>query len=264
MFSSSRLFTAKAYRYILLPLLLLPLHSLAQHSDIWMILEGNQTTVSETDLEFNTPVLVDATTDRLLFTTDFGDLGGGPQGTDDPGFQALSGTYTAGSILNYRAVGSLLFWDGSAWVNDVVDQERLQVIDVLSTVTSIGTDTITNPEGFVGQVLSDSSVHDHIDFQVENSLGTGGPATGAYLIDLEFFVTSAVDGPVIHTVSDPARIAFNHQLTTEEFDNAIAALTTPANFEVAVPLPGILPGMMLFILGVIFSVTRLQKRASKR
>ena len=243
---------------LVIVLLLLPLPSYAQHSDIWMVLEGNQTTVSDTDLELNTPVPVDATTGRLLFATDFGDLSGGPQGTDDPGFQAPSGTYTAAAILNFRAVGSLWFWDGIDWVNSVVDQERMQVIDVLSNVTNIGTSGISNPEGFIGQVLSDQSIHDHIDFQVENSLGSGGPATGAYLIDLEFFVTSAVNGPVIHTVSDPARIAFNHQLPAEEFDTAIAALTSPPS-PVSVPLPG----LMFAVLAMLFTLTFAWRNSSK-
>ena len=94
----------------------------AQHADMWLILNGNQTAISPTDLETMAPVKIDWASGKFLFTGNFDDVGQGPTATDDPGFQAESGTFNAGAILNFRAVGSLQFWNGADWSNTVADQ----------------------------------------------------------------------------------------------------------------------------------------------
>ena len=109
----------------------------AQHADIWLVLNGNQTAVSPNNLETLAPVKIDWASGKLLFTGDFDDIGQGPTATDDPGLQTEPGTFNAGVILNFRAVGSLQFWNGGGWNNTVVDQELIQIEDALSNITSI-------------------------------------------------------------------------------------------------------------------------------
>lgn len=217
---------------LLFSILLSPLAA-AQHADIWLILNGNQTAASETNLETQSPVMMDVTTGRLLFAGDFDDVGQGPDATDDPGFQAEALTFNPSTILYYRAVGSLMFWNGSAWVNNVVDQERIQIEDALSSFTTIDVSGVTNPQGAIDQIAGDGSVHQHVDFSIDNSLGAGAVAPGAYIIDLEFYLTNGVNGPVVHTTSEPVRIAFNYQLSSSEFDAAISALAP----SLSVPVP---------------------------
>ena len=141
----------------------------AQHSDIWLILDGPQVAIDEINTETNTAVNVDMTSGRLLFGANFADLGQGPKGTDDPGFQTLANTFTPNGILNFRAIESLLFWNGDAWVNSVVDQERILVSDALNQSTIIDVAGISNAEGAIDQIDSGGSIHQHIEFYVDKN-----------------------------------------------------------------------------------------------
>ncbi len=222
----------------------------AQHSDVWVILDGNQVALSPTDLQTTEPVKVDATTGKYLFTSDFGEFFGGPFLTDDPGIQSQAGAFTAGARLNYRAVEPLKFWNGDYWDVSVPDAERVLIedSDFPQTITAVSTSGVTDAEGFIQEVFTNGSVHKHVDFRIDNSLGTDLPAFGAYMIELELVVVDAV-GAVVHTASDPFRIVINFQLSTEEYDEAVAALTAPA---VNVPIPG----YALILLAVMLLLSR--------
>ncbi|MEM7541158.1 MAG: hypothetical protein AAF384_06165 [Pseudomonadota bacterium] len=239
-------------RFVCLTLLaLLPLCALAQHSDVWVTLDSNQVTISPTNLETLESTLVDTATGRFLFLGDFGDLSGGPQGTDDPGYQAQSGTFQALSIFNYRGVGQLEFWDGASWVTSVPDQEQIIYTDALSSTTTWSTSGVTTPEGAIDQISPDGSIHSHLDFTIDNN--GSAPAAGAYLVDIEFFATSGVGGPVVHTSSAPVRVALNYQLSQTDFDAAIDALTTAtstASGPVRIPA---LPLTAACLLGALLS-----------
>ena len=106
-------------------------------------------------------MLVDVTTGKYLFTADFSDLGQGPKGaTDDPGFQTLNNTFTPGLIFNFRAVGSLRFWNGETWVNDIPNQEVIRIEDALN-ITTISPDTITNQVGAIIDMVSNTGMVHH-------------------------------------------------------------------------------------------------------
>lgn len=218
----------------------------AQHSDIWLVLDGNQTAVSPIDLETLSPTKVDWASGNLLFTGDFDDIGQGPTATDDPGFQSEPGTFNAGAILNFRAVEALQFWNGTAWGNTVADQERIQIVDALSSITSINSAGIISPEGAIDQIAGDGSVHQHVDFSIDNAAGSGAIASGAYRIELELYLTDGVGGPMVHSTSQPVSLVFNYQLTASEFASAINQLTQPQG--VNVPIPGI---MLFFFAGLL-------------
>ena len=225
----------------------------AQHADIWLVLNGNQTAVSPNNLETLAPVKIDWASGKLLFTGDFDDIGQGPTATDDPGLQSEPGTFNAGVILNFRAVGSLQFWNGGGWNNTVVDQERIQIEDALSKITSINTAGITNAEGAIDLIGGDGSVHQHVDFSIDNTAGNGTVAAGAYRVELEFYLTDGVGGPIVHTTSQPVSLVFNYQLAAGEFASAINQLTQPQG--VNVPIPGIMLPFLasLLVIVVVFS-----------
>lgn len=230
----------------------------AQHADIWLVLNGNQTAVSATNLETLSQVKLDYASRKFLFTGDFGDVGQGPNGTDDPGFQAQPGTFNSGVILNFRAVGSLQFWDGSAWVDTLVDQERIQIEDALSNITTIDASGVSSAEGAIDQIAGDGSVHQHVDFSIDNTLGGGTVASGAYRIELEFYSTNGVGGPIVHTMSESVLIVFNYQLSTSEFDAAILELTEPEG--VSIPIPG----MVLFFFAGLLIIIASSARSSNK
>jgi hypothetical protein len=73
------------------------------------------------------------------------------------------------------------------------------------------------------------------------------------MIELQLLVVDT-QGAVVHTESEPFRVAFNFQLSTEDFDSAIEALTSP---PVNVPYPG----YVLILLAVMLaSLRRIAKR----
>lgn len=212
--------------------------SYAQHSDIWLTLTDNQVTPTEINSETNSPTLVDLTTGKFLYPTTFG-TPSNPEipTTGDPGFQSSANTFDPG-YMYYRAVGSLWFWNGQAWVNNVVDQERVKLRDVQYAYSFVTPDGVSSPVGAIDQIGGGGSVHQHINFYIEN-LGSANPATGAYMIDIELFVTNTIGGSLeTHLSSDPVRIAFNYQMSETEFSVAINALTSPTEPEpVSVPMP---------------------------
>ena len=157
---------------------------------------------------------------------DFGDLGGGPFSTDDPGWQTEANTFQPWVIMGYVASGQLQYWNGTQWTTNLPDNERLHLIDALGTDTIWSSSGVTNAEGAVDQVLGDGSIHSHLDFNIENTNGNGDPAVGAYLIELSMLARDNLGGPIAHDISAPFKIAFNNQLTTQEFNQAISALTS--------------------------------------
>ena len=225
--------------------------SYAQHSDIWLTLIGNQVSPSEVNSETNSPVAIDLTTGRFLYSANLGTFSN-PNTTDNPGFQSLANSFNPNDYIYYRAVGSLWFWNGQAWVNNVNDQERIRIRDVVYSNSFVTADGVSNPEGAIAQINGNGSIHQHIDFFIEN-LSSSDPATGAYMIDIEIFATNTPGGSLeTHLSSDPVRIAFNYQMSETEFNDAIDALTSQSDLDtVSVPIPnGIL--FLLFVVLLIF------------
>lgn len=250
--------------------------SYAQHSDIWLTLTDNQVTPTEINTETNDPALVDLTTGKFLYSTTFG-TPSNPEipMTGNPGFRASANTFDPG-FMYYRVVGSLWFWNGQAWVNNVVDQERFKIEDVLGDKSFITPDgvidgvitdevdgvityEVSSPVGAIDQIGGSGSIHQHIKFDIENNLGSANPATGAYMIDIELFVTNSPGGSLeTHLSSEPIRIAFNYMMSQTEFSDAINALTSPVDPEpVSVPMSN---GALFLLASLLLLFGSFEKR----
>ncbi|MEL7449944.1 MAG: hypothetical protein AAFN78_12095 [Pseudomonadota bacterium] len=194
--------------------------ALAQHQDIDVGLEDARVVVENGLL---TP------DEAHLFAAPFGELCCGPFGTDDPGFNSQTGPFmNPGEVLGCEASGELMYWDGSTWSADVPDAERIIVTDVLDQQTIYSADGVSSPAGcLVDAANSAGGVHTHINFEVENSGGTGNPADGAYLIEFALFGLANDLVTQIYDHSPPVRIAFSVGLTDTELDEALDALVTP-------------------------------------
>ena len=220
----------------------------AQHQDIWLSSNNDEVIISAINIETGNDVLVDVNTGKYLFTADFSDLGQGPKGTDDPGFQTLNNTFTPGLIFNFRAVGSLRFWNGETWVNDIPNQEVIRIEDALGNITTISLDTITNQVGAIDMVSNTGMVHQHVEFYIDN-LNSDEPSPGVYMFELECFVTDTLGGNTIYASSDSVQIALNYLIDESGFNTAISALTDPV--PESVPIPSIFIFMSWFLLTTI-------------
>ncbi len=153
-----------------------------------------------------------------VFEGDFGDTAGGPYRTDDPGYDSEPGTFAAGTVISYAALGSLQFWNGAQWQAAVPGGEYVRLDG------NLGEDSRWNvlglqgdATGLVGQAGANGQIHEHLDMSVAR-VGGGAPAVGAYLIQLQ--VTSPS-----YTSSMPFYMALNRGLSDDDFETAVTALS---------------------------------------
>lgn len=218
------------------------------HSDIHVGYSGSAITVHGDES------LIDALTGYSIFEGDFGDLAGGPYVTDDPGFLADAGSgFTGSPILGYRALGALQYWNGTTW-GAVAGQERVHVTD------SWGEDSIFALSGTSGKSIglidqfgTDGSLHAHIDYSIENSLGIGNPSVGAYMIQLSLLALDEEFNPLAtYGESQSFYMVFNRGLSAEAFEAAIDSRVA------AVPVPGAAP-LLGSALAMGFALARRRK-----
>lgn len=207
--------------------------TLAAHSDLQIGVSGGVINVTGGE-----PV-IDSLTGYRIFEGDFGDLEGGPYRTDDPGFLADPGNFTPGTILGYRAQGTLQYWNGSSW-GSVVGQERIHLTDALEEDSIFAlSGTSGKSIGLIDQIGSDGVLHAHIDYSIENSLGVGNPLLGAYLIQLSV-VALDENFNLLSTYGESQSfyVAFNRGLSAENFETAIDARVAAVPVPAAGPLLG--------------------------
>jgi hypothetical protein len=160
-------------------------------------------------------------TPARVFPATFGDTGVA-RFTSNPGFDALPGTFSAGTRLGFNALDGLRRFTGSAV--EPVTTERLEV-KFLTLVTLVGSDAVN---GFDLAVQSNGGYHRHFNFTLK---AEGGqlPASGIYVATFELYTNDGVTLP-----SDPFFIVFNDGRSSSEHDEAIAwveanLVTTPTN-----------------------------------
>ncbi|MEO0972957.1 MAG: hypothetical protein AAFX85_07660 [Pseudomonadota bacterium] len=203
----------------------------------------------------------------LLVPADFGDFGGGPHKTDDPGWVVESGDFLQDDVLWFRALGSLSFFDParSAWLSQPPAGERVRFFGAIPPEVFLDGDpeelefyrqgTIWSSEGLAGptesaieQASSDGSIHSHLDFCLEDSTGdctlpgignTGNPAIGAYLIELQLFSDATTNGDEPrYLAADPVKVILNNGLVADECEAALRALSDrEAHAEPQSPMP---------------------------
>jgi hypothetical protein len=165
---------------------------------------------------------IDASTGFPIFEGDFGDLPAGKFGTDDPGYDHESAQFISGTILGAMAVGTLHFWNGSAWQNETPANEVITLIDALGNELVI--DDTTTPTGIalIGE-FDDGNLHEHLDMKVTN-----GASVGAYLFTLKLVGVLDVNnlGTPIYQDSDPFTFIMNRGLSFNDFEAAVAARAT--------------------------------------
>jgi hypothetical protein len=184
--------------------------------DVLPLLEGGTIVLDDLDdKEF------DFASGYPIFEADFGDLGGGPDVTDDPGFDHEAGQFTPGTLLAIKVLSPLEFWNGSSWSNltpasfTIVDAIGNEVV-VTSSSSSIG------GFGLIGQVDGDGNLHEHIDFKISSDA-----AIGAYAVTFGLFGLLADQTTPVYGESNPFMFIFNRGLSGEAFEAAVGARVVP-------------------------------------
>ncbi len=105
---------------------------------------------------------------NALFETDFGDLGGGPFVTDDPGVDVniQKGTFTPGNWLRFQPVGQLLYWDGGQWRATVPNGERIEITDALNNTVSFSIAGVSETAVVIGEINNSGGLHEHLNFRI--------------------------------------------------------------------------------------------------
>jgi hypothetical protein len=123
-----------------------------------------------------------------VFTTAFGDTGV-PNFTQNPGFDAGSGTFPVTARIGFDFRAPLQRWTGDSFApthpEDPLLGERLRASFIsLSATTGAGP-----VEGFSLAVQGDGGWHRHISWTLQPPMGAGAPASGVYLMELSLWCT---------------------------------------------------------------------------
>jgi len=153
-----------------------------------------------------------------IFEGDFGDIGGGPFRTDDPGYDSAPGTFVPGTFITYNTVGSLWFWNGGTW--GLAGAERVRLDGNLGEESFFsGTGTSGDLTGLVGVAGNSGVIHEHLDMVVSR-VGGGIPAIGSYMFQLYLTGTNL-------TTSDTFLMVLNRGLSELSFEQSVQALAVP-------------------------------------
>lgn len=190
---------------------------------------------------------IHAATGFKIYEADFGDFANGTWVTKNPGFQTQGGaTLAPGSLLSFAGLGTLGFWNGSAWGTAPVGvtvsiEDALQAgADSLTTWTASGvTPGVTS---YVDQIATNGTLHSHLALSV-----TPGAAAGAYAIQLQ--LTSDA-----YASSDPFYLVFNRGLSGDAFEASVEAFAAP------VPEPSTYALLLAGLVGVAAVARRRQQR----
>ncbi|MEO0972727.1 MAG: hypothetical protein AAFX85_06490 [Pseudomonadota bacterium] len=172
---------------------------------------------------------IDVETGRVIYTSDFGDLNGGPHETNNPGYDTQDGVLLPDSLLGVEGTGVLLFWDGSDWL--AADPGvSLTIFDALGSATVFTGAGVTNPRGYIDLVSGNGNLHTHIDMVVNDTA-----PTGAYLLSLSLFGETSLSDPTPpYDPSAPFTFIINRGLTDPMFQQAVDARISP---QAQVPFP---------------------------
>lgn len=283
--------------------LLAPLQAHALHFDVRVgtshgPVAGSTLTVGVYgDLPYTT-LPVDIHTGYVLFPGNFGDFEGGPDKTDDPGFQAfagaLSGRSGAKDFIGFKALGVLQQWDAAShtWqaadrgtgirlfgdVPPAVANAYLQYLvnprsapaNALANFNYYEAGTLFTGEGIVGPAMatiddasSTGAFHAHLDWFMEH--GGGHAASTAYMVTLQLTDAKAIGGRGVYVDSQPFSVIFNYGLSEAAYEQAfLSRIVVPTSGDGGIP-PVPEPGRWALMgcgLGVLAVLVRRRSGAS--
>ncbi|MFI3199457.1 MAG: hypothetical protein QX196_14175 [Methylococcaceae bacterium] len=190
-------------------------------------------------------------TNGNLFGADLGDLYGGLYRTTNPGFDADTdkGAFGASNWLQLQGLGSLKFWNGSAWSNSVPNGEHVEIEDALGSIMTFSAGGVTNPFGVIDELDASGDLHSHLKMSIKNASNALAGTVGAYWIELKIFETLAEGSAAVSTASAPFSLIFNRGLGATAYDSAVNAVA-------AVPVPGAVWLFGSALAGLIASVRK--------
>ncbi|UJP06094.1 MAG: hypothetical protein LZF61_03715 [Nitrosomonas sp.] len=164
-------------------------------------------------------------TNGTLFEADFGDLNGGSFSTDEPGIDVntAKGTFTPGHWLRFQPTGRLLYWNGVQWSATAPNGERIEITDALDNVITFDAAGVSENAGVIGEIGSDSGLHEHLNFKIVDISGTPNGTPGAYRIQLRLFESQANSDTSVAIAASSIAIVFNRGLAHQDFELAVAA-----------------------------------------
>ena len=195
-------------------------------------------------VRFKRPDFVDATSTLLpymrVFGYDFGEDPGDPFFTQDPGFNAASGSgLPAGSQLLFNIVGAaglglpanLSFWDGTGAVSFSQTPADETLTLAFGSQNRIVDDSTSFVSGFSLQtVTATGSIHRHLNATL-NGVG-GDPTSGIYLLPLEL---QSSDASLVKSL--PFFVVYNngldeavHDLAIDWVKDNLVAVPEPSSF----------------------------------
>lgn len=253
----------------------MPLHAHALHFDVRVgtsqgPVAGSTLTVGVYgDLPYTT-LPVDIHTGYVLFPGNFGDFEGGPDKTDDPGFQAfagaLSGRSGAKDFIGFKALGALQQWDAASHSWQAADQgtgirlfgdvppavanaylqylvnPRSAPANALANFNYYESGTLFTGEGIVGPdmaTIDDASsagaFHAHLDWFMEHG-GGGHAASTAYMVTLQLTDAKAIGGRGVYVDSQPFSVIFNYGLSDAAYEQAfLSRIVLPTSGDGGIP-----------------------------
>jgi hypothetical protein len=209
---------------------------------------------------------VDAVTGYKIFPGYFGDLEGGPYLTDDPGFQAFSGTFLRREEIHFRALGTLQHWDPASgrWAAAPADVKvtlfggiPVEVIvgytenpalwadlyNYYAAGTRYGSTALEGPPtALIDDAGSSGSFHAHLDWKI--TAASGEPPVGAYMVTLELWSPATqANGQAKYLPSEPIHVVFERGITAAQLQAAIQARVSPP------PPPRCSPALLNWAVG---------------
>ncbi|MCU0868232.1 MAG: PEP-CTERM sorting domain-containing protein [Burkholderiales bacterium] len=211
-------------------------------------------------------------------------------GTDNPGFQAFAGQFSAAEQLFYRAHGALDLWTPDAGWEAPIGGETIALYGGLPP--ELATTCRRNPDGaacapymdgtrftrdgvlntptaMVGVASAAGAFHSHLDFELLDTDGRFDPANGAYAMTLSLWSRALVGGAPKYVESDPFLVVLNHGLSNDRYRDAIRSLVVrPAVVDPIVvdPLPSVPEPATwaAFAAGLAALVSARMRRAGRR
>lgn len=191
-----------------------------------------------------------------VFEADFGDLGGGPFETDDPGIDVdiEKGSFTPGNWLRFQQVGTLHYWNGTQWSDVVPNAERIEVVDALNNSVAFNAGSENEVTGIMGEINGAGGLHGHLEFKILDASNTPNGSVGAYRIQFKLIETLPQDNTPVSSSESPVTIVFNRGLGEDPFEQAVSAVSNLDDSAVFVAETGVLTIQRVKALGTFYKV----------